>query len=234
MALICGFGVLLFFRLFGLPGLYIYIATAIISSNIQVLKAVKFNYLPEPIAVGTITFTSTYLCTNIIAEHYGKAQAKTGVWLSFFSLFLMMIFMVLTLGWPPLDSSMAESNTLLFNGAHQAMAHLFMPLPAIFVASLIAYIVSQYNDIWIYQAIHRLTGEKWLWLRANLATMVSALVDNTVFSLLAWIIFAPQPLELHTVIYTYILGSYVLRLLLSTLDTFFMYLARHFKPQEPV
>ena len=54
-----------------------------------------------------------------------------------------------------------------------------------FIASMIAYLVSQYFDVWIYSRIKRLTKNRFLWLRNNLSTILSSLLDNTVFSLLA-------------------------------------------------
>ena len=65
--------------LFGEIGLYIYSAIAIIVANIQVLKLVKFSFFSEPIALGTVLFASTFLCTDILAEYYGAKKARINV-----------------------------------------------------------------------------------------------------------------------------------------------------------
>ena len=60
--------------------------------------------------------------------------------------------------------------------------------------------------------------------------MISSLIDNTIFSLFAWIILNPEPLNFNTVIFTFILGTYFLRVFIALIDTPFIYLARFFLP----
>ena len=55
--------------------------------------------------------------------------------------------------------------------------------------------------------------------------MTSSLVDNIIFSFLAWIIFNPDPLNITTVLFTFILGTYFLRIIIALIDTPFVYLA---------
>jgi hypothetical protein len=43
---------------------------------------------------------------------------------------------------------------------------------------------------------------------------------------LAWVVFAPEPVGWEALFFTYILGTYGLRVVLSLLDTPFMYLSR--------
>ena len=63
--------VLIFLKIFGEVGLYIYTVVAVIVANIQVLKLVKFSFFIDPVALGTILFASTFLCTDILTEFYG-------------------------------------------------------------------------------------------------------------------------------------------------------------------
>ena len=72
----CFLSVLIFLKLFGEVGLYVYTVIAIIAANIQVLKLVKFSFFSEPIALGTVLFASTFLCTDILAEYYGAKKAR--------------------------------------------------------------------------------------------------------------------------------------------------------------
>ena len=101
-----------------------------------------------------------------------------------------------------------------------------------FIASMIAYLVSQYFDVWIYSTIKNLTTNRFLWLRNNLSTILSSLLDNTVFSILAWIILNPNPETFYNVIMIYILGTYILRIFIAFIDTPFMYLSKIFLPRK--
>ncbi|MEN8236629.1 MAG: queuosine precursor transporter [Pseudomonadota bacterium] len=227
----CGCLILLFSRLYGLAGLYVYLAVATFCGNLQVLKATKFSFFPEPVALGTIVFSSTYLCTNIITEHYGAISARRGVWLSFIAMLMVTVLMTLTLGWPPAASG-TQDVAGRFQTVHNALQILFTPAPAIMFASLSAYIISQYNDIGIYRLLKYLTNGQQLWLRSSGSMAISALVDNTIFSVLAWVVFATKPLDWHTLVFTYILGTFLLRLALAALNTPFVYLSYAFKHKE--
>ena len=79
-------------------------------------------------------------------------------------------------------------------------------------------------------SLPRVTGGRWLWLRNNASTAASSLIDNTIFSVLAWVVFAADPLPWSTVIFTFILGTYWLRLLVAVMDTPILYLSRLVRP----
>lgn len=226
LLLLC-FGAILFAGIvLGEAGLQAYIAVAVIGANMQVLKPVQFEVLPDPVALGTILFASSYLCTDILAELYGRDAARKGVWVGFSAFLFWTILSVLTLGFRPLDAVSAGPDMAWALPVQDAMALLFTPTPIFFVAGMTAYLISQFHDIWLYRLVGRLTGGRHLWLRNNVSTMVSALIDNTVFSLLAWIVLASDPLPLRTVIVTYIVGTLGLRLVVALLDTPFLYAAR--------
>jgi queuosine precursor transporter len=221
------FGAILFLnRFFGPPGLYVYIAIAIIGANIQVLKAVKFSVYPEPVALGTILFSSSYLATDILAERFGKDAAKKGVWLGFIAFLSFVAIMILTLGFSPLTPEQAGEEMAWALAYHDHMKALFTPQLAFFAAGMIAYLTSQFHDVWLFHSLKAKFGGRFLWFRNNASTMVSALIDNTVFSVFAWIVLASNPLPFKTVLVTYILGTYWLRLLVAALDTPVLYLAK--------
>jgi len=237
MLILCFFSILIFLRLFGYVGLYVYSAIAIIAANIQVLKQANFNlfssinekiipfYEPSPIALGTILFASTFLCTDILSEYYGKEKARKNVLIGFCSFFLMTVLMLLTIGIQPAAGEWVSM-------VQESLAILFTPMTSIFVASMIAYLISQYFDIWFFSYLKTISSNKLLWLRNNVSTALSSLIDNTIFSIFAWIILSPNPFPLSDVIMTFILGVYLLRVFIAILDTPFIYLAKYFIPKE--
>ena len=218
----CFLSILIFLKLFSFAGLYVYSALAVIIGNIQVLKTVDFFYSPEPVALGTILFSSTYLCTDILSEHFGKDKAQKNVLISFVSFLFVTIVMLVTIGFNPSANDWAQDS----------LENIFTPMSRFFIASMIAYLVSQYFDVWIYSTIKNLTMNRFLWLRNNLSTILSSLIDNTVFSILAWIILNPNPETFYNVIMIYILGTYILRIFIALIDTPFMYLSKMFLPRK--
>src|SRR3546814_676202 len=143
------------------------IAVAVVGANVQVVKAVQFGIYDTPVALGTVLFSSTYLCTDILMEHYGREAARRGVLLGFAVYLFWTVLMVLTMGYAPLTPEQAGEEMAWALPVQGALETLFMPVPAFFVAGMTAYLVSQFNDVWIYQAIRRLTGPRALWLRNN-------------------------------------------------------------------
>jgi len=222
MLFYCFSSILIFLKLFGYVGLFIYSALAVIIGNIQVLKTVDFFYSPEPVALGTVLFASTFLCTDILSEHFDKDKARKNVLIGFISFLFMTIIMLITIGFKPSTNDWAQDS----------LVNVFTPMSRFFIASMIAYLASQYFDVWIYSTIKNLTKNRFLWLRNNLSTIISSLIDNTVFSLLAWIILNPNPETLYNVIMIYIFGTYILRIFIAFIDTPFMYLSKVFLPNK--
>jgi uncharacterized integral membrane protein (TIGR00697 family) len=148
---------------------------------------------------------------------------------------LMTLLMVIALGYPPLPlSAIGSAGTEHMPFTEQAMSLLFTPSPRLLLASLLAFVISQLNDIWLFQWIGRLTGKRFLWLRTAISAWSSALVDTLLFSVLAWVILAPQPVTLSVLLFTYILGTFVTRALIGILSTPVMYMSKAFIPLRPL
>lgn len=213
----CGILILLMMRFFGAAGLMVYSSLAIVIANIQVQKAATFEFFHEPIALGTVVFSSIFYVSDILTEYYGKATAKRAVWLSFAGMVLITVSMFFTMGFKP---------ALGYQETHKAMCVLFLPAPALLISSLIAYVIGQLNDIWIFSILSKLTTGKALWLRTFVSTLIASFLDNVVFSVLAWMVFASHPLPWETVFFTYILGAYIIRLFMAFMGVPFLYIAR--------
>ena len=215
---VCFSSILIFLKLFGYIGLYIYSAVAVIAANIQVLKTVEFFYSPIPIALGTVLFASTFLCTDILSEYYSKEKAKQNILIGFCAFLLMTVLMLLTIGFKPSKIDWIQ----------ESLTEIFTPMTRFFIASMIAYLISQYFDVWIYGFLKNKSLGKNLWIRNNISTILSSLIDNIIFSIFAWIILNPNPENLYNVIMIYILGTYLIRIFIAFFDTPFLYLARNF------
>ncbi len=228
----CLIVILFLLKFFGEVGMYIYTVIAIIGANIQVLKVVEFPFFSNPIALGTILFSSTFLVTDILSEYYNSNLARKNILIGFISFLVMTIFMLFTIGFTPIGADSVGDDFSWAFAVQENLTAIFMPFPIFFSASMIAYLFSQYFDVWFYSFLLKIIGRKFLWLRNNLTTMISGLLDNTIFSLFAWIIFNPNPLDFDTVLFTFILGTYVLRIIIAIFDTPFIYLAKYFLPNK--
>lgn len=226
-------------RPFGAAGMFIFIGIGIVAANVQVLKAASFAFYAAPIPLGTVVFSATYVATDVLTEYYGRETARKAVWLGFAAMLLMTVMMLLAMGYKPMSAEEAQASGMdwaLPNADH--LAALYLPQATLLIAGLTSYLISQLNDIFVFQKIRQMTGSGALWARACGSTAISALVDNIVFSTLAWMVFPwllgqrDQVVDFHTLIFTFILGTYWIRLFMAVVEAPFIYAARWFLPEE--
>ena len=114
----------------------------------------------------------------------------------------------------------------------QSLVEVFTPMTRFFIASMFAYLISQYFDVWIYALLKKISKNRNVWLRNNISTLLSSLIDNIIFSILAWIVLNPYPETMYNVIMIYIFGTYILRIFIAFVDTPFIYLSKFFLPKK--
>lgn len=210
--------VVVVYRVFGREGLFGYVVLAIIACNIEVLKLVQMFGMT--VTLGNILYGSLFLTSDILVELYGKREAQRAVWLGFSGLVLITVFMQLALLFRPAPIDSAQPH----------LAAIFGFLPRIAVASLTAYVLSQLTDVAIFWAIKQWMRDKALWVRNNVSTLFSQGLDTVTFTVLA---FAPMPLigrvpgfENWQTIWQVAWTTYVIKFIVSVLDTPFVYWAR--------
>jgi uncharacterized integral membrane protein (TIGR00697 family) len=127
--------------------------------------------------------------------------------------------MAISLLFRPTEVS-AQANDLAVR-AHEALGFLFGYTPRFVFGSLLAYLVSQSHDVWLFHRLRRWTGGRHLWLRNTLSTTVSQAIDTAIYSLVVWwaVLDLPTAIELA-------LAKYVFKVVVAVLDTPFIYWAR--------
>jgi uncharacterized integral membrane protein (TIGR00697 family) len=206
-------------------GVYVYIVVAVILSNVQVLKLGHFFWSDQPVALGTVVFASTFLATDILTEFYSAESARKAVTLGFLGFAFFSSLMLLQVWIPEISPTVLVENNLV--DGHKAMVALFTPMPSLYIASIISYFISERIDISLYVLFKHLTREKALWFRSIAAATISAFIDTAIFSILAWKIFAIQPVNWSVLFYTYILGSFWPRILVSITGVPVLYMLRY-------
>ncbi len=222
--------ILFLLKFFSKEGLYLYNILAVIIANIQVLKLTSFWLISEPVALGTLLFATTFLATDILNEHFGIEAAKEGIKLSFAAQIIMTILMTVTISYPSIGGITGLSNdNRVIDSVQAGLYSLFAPSARILLASLLAYYISQWVDIRIFSYLKRL--KSLLWFRSNLSTLFAGLVDNILFSSLAWVILSPSPVSAKTLFFTYIFGTYIATVIVSITSTPIIYLSYKFLPK---
>ncbi len=209
--LLVNFGLILaVFRLFGSRGLYVWVAVTVIAANIQVVKTVElFGFTAT---LGNIVYASSFLITDILSENYGVAGARRAVFYGFASVIGFTILMQLSLFFEAAPVDFAQ----------ESLAVIFGFLPRIVLASLLAYGVSQFHDVWAYAFWKRLLPDRrYLWIRNNASTVVSQLIDSAVFATVAFVGVFDRSVFLEILVTTYLF-----KVVVAVCDTPFVYIAR--------
>lgn len=212
---ICFGGLILLYRLFRKSGLYAWLVLETITANIEVLILVRAFGMEQ--TLGNVLFASSFLATDIMSELYGKKEAGKAVWVGIAS---TIVFLVISATWQlyiPSENDFASP----------MIREIFAITPRIMCASLIAYFVSEFYDVWIYHKIWDATTKKhgdtrkFLWLRNNGSTLSSQLINTIVFTTIAFV----GTYDGKT-FFSVMISSYVIYIVTSLLDTPFVYLAR--------
>ncbi len=207
---------LLAFRM-GIHWMFAFIAANIILANIFVTK--QFTLFGITATGGNITYGAIFLATDLLCEHYGKRVGRKAVIIGFFAALFYLITSQLILLFQPAESDLV----------HDSMQVIFSFAPRIVLASLLAYLISQMHDIWFFHMLKQKTHGKLLWLRNNVSTWISQLIDSVVFSAVAFL--GTFPLG---VVGQIIISTYLLKVLVAALDTPFIYLSYRLKPPAVV
>jgi queuosine precursor transporter len=206
------------YKLFGKIGLYIWIPISAILANIQVVQTISLFGMAA--TLGNNVYASSFLVTDILSENHGKEDAKKAIWIGFFSLLALTVLMQIALFFQPLQGDEFASTT------YQSLSHIFGLMPRIALASLVAYLISQRHDIWAYHFWKgKYAGIKHIWIRNNLSTMVSQLIDTLVFCTIAFLGVFEGP-----VFWEVVFTTYLLKWVVAVADTPFIYWSTKIKP----
>lgn len=214
--LLCFGAVILMDRLFGKEGLLVWVSLATVIANVVVCKTIGIFGLVS--SLGNIMFASNFLATDIIVEKYGKELSKKAVLLGFISTIIFVVATQIALAFIPDESDVV----------HESMKNLFSINLRTSIASITMYLASNMLDIWLFDKIkQKILGK--LWLRNNVATIISNCSENFFFAFLAF----AGIMDIPTIISIAITGS-IIEILIAFCDTPFLYIAKFWKKKEEV
>ena len=205
-------------RFFANYGLFTFVILTTIIANIQVLKTVQIYLFPHPIALGTIIFCTSFLAIDMIVELYGAKNAFKALLLSFFSMIFFFIMMHITIKIQPTLATQLHPYT---DNIHLSMKSIFSPSLRIALSSLIAFFVSQTVDIIFYYLIRRKAKFNSA-LSSFFSSSIASIIDNCLFILLAFKIFAYNSISYTQLFYTYALSIAIFRVVIAAINGYIL------------
>jgi queuosine precursor transporter len=180
------------------------VTSTLIGSKLILLSGVS-------VSAGILVFPFTFLSLDVAADCYGKSTAKTiirvGILVQIFVLFFVWL------------GGMLPASPLRDMGP--AYEQVFSLTGRMILASVSAYLCSQILDITVFLQVKEITGQSKLWLRTNVATLTSQLIDTAVFTgiFLGGVIPFSELLQTGATMYA-------VKIILGFVDTPFVYLGR--------
>ena len=168
-------------------------------------KIVSIAALSVP--AGVFAYCITFVCSDVISEVWGRRCANMVVLVGFIGLACTFLLIQLALWWPAAP----------FWHQEEAFHATLGMTPRIIAASLTAYVLSQFHDVWLYTLLKDRMRSRHLWLRNNVATILSQLIDSAVFIGIAF--YGVMP------VWPLIAGQWAVKVALALCDTPLVYAA---------
>ena len=141
------------------------------------------------VSVGVIIWPIVFILSDIINEYFGTSGVKRISYIGAGMIGYAFILVYLAMRTPPADfwllnnSVDPDGNPFNINYAYNA---IFRQGMGIIVGSIIAFLVGQLVDAYVFKYLRKLTQHKLLWLRATGSTVVSQLVDSFLILFIAF------------------------------------------------
>ncbi len=151
-----------------------------------------FSLLGEPgltftLTCGVLLWPLEFIMTDIVNEYFGPKAIKriSYIAIALISYAFLMFYIAIKV---PEDTSfwVGSQKDTGVPDMQAAFSNIFGQGMWIIVGSLIAFLVSQLVDVWIFHKIKKMTGEKHVWLRATGSTIISQLVDSFIVLFIAF------------------------------------------------
>lgn len=135
---------------------------------------------------GVILWPFEFVITDIINEYYGpKAVRRISITAVILITYAFLMYFI-AIGLPPAQAWLNSSHQQGVVNIQASFSAIFGQNMRIIFGSLVAFLVSQAVDVFVFQKIKRATGNKYLWLRATGSTLVSQLVDSYIVLFIAF------------------------------------------------
>jgi uncharacterized integral membrane protein (TIGR00697 family) len=126
---------------------------------------------------GNIFYVAAGTAVAIVTEHHGRKEGYRLILAGFGSMLGFLVLSQLAIQFSGIPEVEAIS------GAMNSIFHL---VPRVALASLVAYAISQYLNVTIFDRLHTIPGLEFLWRRTLIAGSLSQLVDSILFFTIAF------------------------------------------------
>jgi len=155
-----------------------------------------------------------FTINDIITEVYGRERTRSVIRSGLLVILFILIFSLLATSLPP---------SIRFQTSESAYDIIFGLSARIAAASLTAFAIAEFLDVFIFVKIRQALGKKALWFRNNASNFVSQFIDTSVFMFLAFYAFDKSFDNNIGFLVSLILPYWLLKCFMSVIETPLVY-----------
>lgn len=150
------------------------------------------------LTAGVLLWPVVFITTDIINEYFGKKGVRliTFITVGLIAYAFVAIYFAMKLApadfWLEVNANDATGAAININEAFRLV--LTQGLNIIF-ASLVAFVIGQFVDVFVFHRLRKITGKRMIWLRATGSTLISQLIDSFVVLFVAFYFLGPWEIE---------------------------------------
>ena len=156
-----------------------------------------------------------FTINDMITEVYGKERTRSIIRSGLIVIGLILLFSLLATTLPP---------SKRFESSESAYDLIFSTSARIAAASLTAFTLAEFLDVFVFSKIRQKLGKSKLWLRNNASNFLAQFVDTVVFMTLAFYAIDKPLLNNLSFLWSLILPYWLLKSFMSIIETPFVYL----------
>lgn len=135
---------------------------------------------------GVLLWPLEFVMTDIVNEYFGPRAVRRISLTAVILISYAFLMYFIAIGVPPADFWINSGHQNGVNNMQNSFNAIFGQGMRIIVGSLVAFLVSQLVDVYVFHRIKRATGDKHIWLRATGSTLVSQIVDSYIVLFIAF------------------------------------------------
>lgn len=145
---------------------------------------------------GVLLWPVVFVMTDIINEYFGKHGVRLFSYIAAALIAYAFLMVFTTIHVAPAGFWLMKETADGPVNMQAAFSSIFGQGLWIIVGSLVAFLIGQLIDVFVFHAIKQKTGNKMLWLRSTGSTLVSQFIDSFVVLIIAFYIGGNWPLKL--------------------------------------
>lgn len=148
--------------------------------------------VPFMFSAGTLLWPIVFIMTDLINEYFGMRGVRFLSYTAAGLISYAFLMVYLAIAMAPADFWIVQNQETGVEDMQVAFSNVFGQSNWIIIGSLVAFLIGQLIDAYVFFRVRKWLGEQKVWLRATLSTAVSQLFDSFIVLYIAFVLGPPR------------------------------------------